>query len=168
MTTDTSKRPSRFWLYLPFFFFALLITAYSAYWFWMRGELGKGVDAWIADQRAAGNVVEYADKKLTGFPYRFALTVDEPRFADRSNGVDWTGQELQLIMQPWNFYHVIGRSPGRNSFDLRGEEPITAILGSKSVASLSWTDTSVERFAVALDTADIVLTDGTASLQDFS
>ncbi|MEO1405512.1 MAG: DUF2125 domain-containing protein, partial [Pseudomonadota bacterium] len=62
----------------------------------------------------------------------------------------------------------IGRSPGRNVLNLPGEEPVTAILGSKSVASLSWTETGVERFAVALDTADIVLSEGTLSLSDFT
>ncbi|MEO0883504.1 MAG: DUF2125 domain-containing protein [Pseudomonadota bacterium] len=167
MTVDT-PRPSRFWLYAPFVIFGLLAAAYSAYWFWMRGELDKGIDAWIAEQRAAGNIVEYSEKKLAGYPYRFALSVSEPRFADRSNGVDWTGQELQLIMQPWNFYHVIGRSPGRNRFDLRGEEPITAMLSSKSVASLSWTDTHIERFSISLHDSDIILSDGPIELEEFS
>lgn len=166
MTSDAPKRTSRLWLYIPFLIFAVLIAAYSAYWFWMRGELDKGIDQWIADERARGIQIEYASKALEGFPYRFVLKVGEPRIADPGSGLEWSGQDLQLIMQPWNFNHVIGRSPGRNALILRGAEPVTAILGPKSVASITWDETSVQRFAVSLDEANIVTGQGPVSLEE--
>ncbi|MEM9670176.1 MAG: DUF2125 domain-containing protein [Pseudomonadota bacterium] len=166
--TQSDGRRSRIWLYTPIVIFTVIIAAYSTYWVWMRGQLETGIDDWIADQRAAGMTVEFSDKRLVGFPYRFALIVDDPRLADPSTGSDWSGDELQLIMQPWNFNHVIGRSPGRNLVILPRGEPMTAILGEKSVASLSWTDTVVDRFAMTLDDSSIVFSEGTMSFGNLS
>ena len=168
MTDPSARQPSRRWLYIPFILFALLIIAYSAYWFWMRGQLEQGIDQWIDEQRTAGLEINYDAKRIDGFPYRFALKVDAPHIRQPATGLDWKGEELQLIMQPWNFQHLMGRSPGRNELALPGGEPVTAILGRKSIASLSWTSEQVRRFAVALDTADIVTAGGDVSLKDFS
>ncbi|MEM8633954.1 MAG: DUF2125 domain-containing protein [Pseudomonadota bacterium] len=168
MTVESGRRVSRLWLYFPVAVFALLIAAYSTYWFWMRGEIDKGIDAWIDDQRELGMTIEFKEKRIDGFPYRFALSVDDPQISDPGSGINWSGQELQLIMQPWDFNHLIGRSPGRNSLMLNGEVPVTATLGPKSVASLTWNAVSVERFALSLDEADIVLAEGSTRVTDLA
>lgn len=156
--TQPVKRVSRFWLYAPFVLIMLLLAAYTAYWHYMRGELETGIDGWIAEQRAAGIEINFSSKRLDGFPYRFALTVEDPVFADPAQNTRWSGETLQLVMQPWNWNHVIGRSSGMNKI-ATPDGVFDVLLGDKSVASLSWDAESVRRFSVVFDTADIALGD---------
>ena len=154
--------PSRKWLYGPFILFGVLIAAYTAYWFGLRQfVLAPGIDGWIAEQRAAGATVEYKTKRLHGFPYRFALTVDAPHYVDPASGTDWRGETLQIVMQPWNFNHAIIRSSGRNELASRNSQPLTALIGNKSALSLTWDDNGLKRTGLSLDTADITLLQGT-------
>ena len=152
------KKASRFWLYAPLILFALLFAAYSAFWFYMRGELDKGIDDWISEQRATGADVRFSAKKLGGYPYRFALTVDDPVYADPAQGLRWRGEQLQLVMQPWNWNHVIGRSVGANEIETP-EGVFDIQLGRKSVGSISWDETSIRRISITLDEADLQLDD---------
>lgn len=160
MTNPSGKAPSRRWLYGPFILFVLLFGAYSAYWFFLHGQLKTGIDDWIAEQRAAGLEVNFTDKRLHGYPYRFALTVDDPQMADPQAGTAWRGEKLQIIMQPWNFNHAIIRSSGRNEIAPGNGQDMTAVLGRKSAASLNWDETGITHFGLTLDTADIVTAGG--------
>lgn len=166
MTGAPVRSRGRFWLYAPFGLLAVLVLAWSAYWVWMRGQLDASVDAWIAEQRASGAEIGYASKQLGGFPYRFALTLEEPRFVVPATGQAWQADRLQIVMQPWNLQHIILRSPGRNELVLQGGEPLTAIIGQGSALSFSWTKESFRRFSVYFDTADIVTGSGEVRLQD--
>ena len=62
------RRRSRFWLFFPFLLLVAVIGAYSAYWIYARAEIGLGVDKWVAEQRAAGAVVEYESRAIGGYP----------------------------------------------------------------------------------------------------
>jgi hypothetical protein len=147
---------ARFWIFAPLGLFSLLFALWSAYWVIARGELSKGIDGWIEAERANGAVIEYSDKTLTGYPFRFTLNVEAPRFESRQ-GLTWQGEELQLIMQPWNWQHVMARAPGRSVVtDVDGIRH-TAVLNRKSVGSASWDGTGVKRLAVLLDEADLVV-----------
>lgn len=148
MSGKTKGGISLFWLG-SVFILAAIFAAYSAYWFIMRAELEKGVLAWIEDERARGAVIEYEALELKGYPYRFALHVDRPVYGD-GRAAQWSGEELQLVMQPWNWRHIIARSPGGNRVEVAGQA-FRANLGDKSAASLSWTDEGLRRFSLSLD-----------------
>lgn len=153
MNTVTGRRRG-FWLFFPFILLALAIAAYSAYWAYARNQLDQGINAWIEAERAAGRTVEYSSKSLGGYPFRFALTVTDPVYA-QPGGPRWQGEELHLVMQPWNWNHVIARSPGRNTVTPplgRGQD-IRLLVGSKSAASVSWNDAGLRRFSLVLDEA---------------
>lgn len=147
------------WL-LPFFIVALIFAGYSVYWFYMRGELEKSVRSWIDAERAAGATVEYQSLDLRGYPYRFALHVDQPVYGDGRSTV-WSAETLQLIVQPWNWNHMIARSPGQSTLDLGGVR-FRAALGPKSAGSLSWNEDGLRRLSLALDEARLVNEDGEA------
>lgn len=164
---STARRRSRFWLIFPFFLLALIIAAYSAYWFYARGQLERAVDEWIAAEQANGAVVEYSGKTLGGFPYRFALTIDDPVY-EGPGGARWEAEQLQLVMQPWNWNHVIGRSPGRNLVTDPSGVRHTINLDRKSVASLSWTETAIRRFGLELSDADALIDGQTIEVDGFS
>ncbi|MEO0981909.1 MAG: DUF2125 domain-containing protein [Pseudomonadota bacterium] len=160
-----SRRHSRGWLFVPFLIFLIFAGLYSAYWVWMRGELDKGVDQWIADQRAAGFEIDYASKRLVGYPFRFALHLEQPEMAD-PKGLRWRGETLQLVMQPWNLQHVIGRSPGRNRVESAQTAPMEITLGDKSALSLSWDQTSLRRVGLTIDAAEAQTSQGAAMIED--
>lgn len=141
------------WL-LPFFITLLIFAAYSVYWFYMRGELEKSVRDWIEAERAAGATVEYQSLDLKGYPYRFALHVDRPVYRSGAGGT-WTGETLQLVIQPWNWNHMIARSPGESMLDVGGAR-YRATLGPKSAGSVSWTEDGLRRLSLALDDARVV------------
>ncbi len=161
------KPPSKVWLYLPFILFALVCAAYTGYWFFVKGKLDEGVTQFVTQQRANGAELTYSEKRLGGFPFRFALTVDDLTFANPEAGFDWKSEKLQINMQPWNFYHAIFRSSGRNELTLANAQNYTAILGSKSALSLNWDSQSIREAGLSLDTADIIGAFGDVGLNNF-
>lgn len=163
--TPATKPRSKLWLYGPFAIFALLVAAYCAYWFYVRGELETSVDTWIAEQRAAGANVSYSDKRLGGFPYRFALVLDDPHYTDPAATTDWQGDRLEIVMQPWNFQHAIIRSSGRNELAQLGGTNLTALIGKKSALSLKWNETGLTDYGLTLDTLDLVTAQGDLAVQ---
>lgn len=150
---------------VPFILVALAFAAYSVYWIYARGELEKGIHDWMEAERAKGATVDYESMELKGYPWRFALHLDEPVYS--AGRFEWQGEELQLVMQPWNWNHVIGRAPGESRVDSAGRI-FNAVLGDKSVASLSWTKQGLSRFSMSLDDAALTNARGdTWAAQDF-
>jgi hypothetical protein len=155
MSRDT-KRVSRWGLFIPLIIAGLLIAAYTAFWFVARGKFEQLVDERIATERAAGAEISFKSKSIGGYPFRLALDLTDPKLA-RPNGVQFEGQRVQAIVQPWNPGHVMIRAPGLNrltnasgvthSFDLRGA----------SVASVALDKGALSRFALKLDDADLII-----------
>jgi len=151
MTATAPKKRGGFWIFFPIFLFALIAGLYSAYWFYARNLLDQGIDDWIAGERLAGHTVAYSAKRLDGFPFRFVLTVDDPVYEDDEIlPTRWEGQQLQLVMQPWNWQHIIARSPGMNRIRSGGED-VSLLLGPKTAGSASWTGEGVRRLSVSVD-----------------
>lgn len=158
--SSTTQRRSRFWLFFPYIILLILIAAYSVYWTYARGLLERGIDDWIMAERANGAVIEYSDRKLDGFPFRFSLTLKDPVYQS-SDQLRWEGEQLHLVMQPWNWNHVIGRAPGRNLITEPSGLRHTLNIDNTSAASLSWNQTHIKR--VGLQLADVdALIDGQA------
>ncbi|MEM1105138.1 MAG: DUF2125 domain-containing protein [Pseudomonadota bacterium] len=153
-----TKRASRFWIAAPFALAALLVAGWTGYWFFAKGQLERGIDAWIAQERARGAVVEFSEKRLSGYPFRFVLDVTAPVYGQAAPGPRWQGDALQLIMQPWNYSHVMARAPGRNTLFLSPEttDTVQLVLGRKSAASLSWRGAQFTRFSLVLDEASLL------------
>lgn len=153
MSPAHPRRRRGFRLFFLLFLFAFVAALYSGYWAYARNQLWQGIEGWVAAERARGSTVEFSDMRLGGYPFRFALTVADPAYGE-PGGPIWSGQQLQLVMQPWNWQHVIARSPGRNTYDLGAANgPLTAVLGPRSAASFSWTEEGLRRVSLALDEA---------------
>ena len=147
MTRSSSPfRSVSFWILIVIL---LCFGLYSAYWFFARGQLEEGIQDWVQVQRQNGALVEYSDMTLSGYPFRFVLDVDDPNY---STGADfkWQAEELQLVMQPWNWNHVIARAPGRHAVT-QNDVPLELIIGPESAGSLSWTPEALSRASLSLD-----------------
>lgn len=149
MNTSAPKRKSSSSFPFTLFFLVLIgIAAYSGYWFWMSGEIRKGADEWVHDQRDAGLTVEYSEMKVAGFPFRFMLETKDPVIADPYMNYRWEGEDLQLIAQAWNLHHILVRSPGENFTRLPNGEDIVWTPEGKSIASLRFADGYLKNFGV--------------------
>lgn len=167
MTEDRKK--SNRWFIAVWAIVLLLFIAYTAYWFIARGLISQGVDDWVAAEKDRGAVVEYSQKKIGGFPFRFALQLDNPVYqtAEQPN-LRWEGEKLQLVMQPWKWNHIIARTPGRNVVDDGNGFRHTAYLGKGSAGSVSWTDDSLNRIGLTFDDAEFQILGEDVKATDFS
>lgn len=161
------RRRSRFWLVAPFLLLIALIAAYSAYWIYARAEIKRGIDEWVAAERARGAIVDYESRDLGGYPFRFELDVTSPRYQQR-NAASWEGERLQLVVQPWNWNHVIARAPGRSVLTDRMGIRHTGNLDGKSAASLSWNQDGVHRAALELSDVSALIEGQAYSARGFS
>jgi len=66
-------RRSRRGLFLPYILLAIIVVAWSAGWFWIRGRAASEIDGWTAREAAAGRTWSCADRSLTGYPFRIEL-----------------------------------------------------------------------------------------------
>ena len=163
---EKGKPRSKFWLYAPFVIFALLCAAYSGYWFFAKGKIDEGINQFVEQQRAAGGEISFSKKHLGGFPFRFALTVDDLKFVPPNAGIDWRAEKFQANMLPWNFNHVILRSSGRNALSAPDGQDYTALIGRKSALSLNWDQDGIQEGGLALDAVDIVTAYGDFALDN--
>ncbi|MCJ2144168.1 DUF2125 domain-containing protein [Methylobacterium sp. E-066] len=80
-----TARRLRLGLFLPYIVLALIVVAWSAGWFWIRGRAATEIDGWIAREAAAGRTWTCADRSLTGYPFRIELRCSAVTL-DRSDG----------------------------------------------------------------------------------
>ena len=167
VTPSTVDKKSRFWLYLPFILLLVVVAGWTAYWFIAKSQIEKGLDEWIGKERASGAVVEYSTRSLGGYPFRFELDVADPVY-QRLAEPRWEGERLRVVMQPWNWNHIMAFSPGRNLVtDQRGLRH-TLNLDTSSAASLSWDKTGLKRMAFQMGEASGLITGETYETTGFS
>ena len=150
---DVKTGPKKRWLYGPIIGFVLLVALYAAYWFYAIGKIEQRLDQWIAEQRAQGVEIDYAARAFGGFPYRFMVRLDAPTYRDGAS--KWSGETLEVFLQPWNLRHALVRTPGRNEIDLQGLAG-TALLDAGSAASFRWNGDGLTDFGLTLKLAEFV------------
>lgn len=167
MGNSTRKRKSRWGLFLPVTLFALLVAAYTAYWVIARNVLNENVDTWVATERAGGAVVEFSSKKMSGYPFLFELTIDDPVY--QPNSVErWEGKRMIASMQPWNWNHIIVRSPGTNRVTDASGIRHTVDLDDKAAGSVSWDETGIRRAGLMIHDAPALVDGAAMQLKEFS
>lgn len=79
--SDVAPRRSlpKAWLLIPLVLAALAVAAWCAYWFVARDRLLAAMDAQVAAQRADGREIEWAARRVEGFPYRFKVVLNQAR-----------------------------------------------------------------------------------------
>lgn len=74
-TDPIRKPPSRLWLYGPFVLLLLGIAGLSGAWLWARGQTAARMDAAAADLRRAGYRIDWAGRRISGYPFRMDVTL---------------------------------------------------------------------------------------------
>ncbi len=161
---DVPKKHRRWPVFVLPIVFLIAIIAYSAYWHILAKELHKGALAWIDDQRAAGYDMSYASTKMSGYPWRFRLDVETPAIKDPNTGWDWAGEKLTLVMQTYNFSHVISYLPGKHVLTAPDETKYEMDLEGAQ-GSFRWNDENVQRVSLVARSVVMNAPDGIYEIQ---
>ena len=65
-------RRSRFWLFAPLL--VVVAVGWSIAWAVLRQRTADGLDAWLADEAAAGRQWTCADRSVGGYPFRLEVS----------------------------------------------------------------------------------------------
>ncbi|MCJ2034846.1 DUF2125 domain-containing protein [Methylobacterium sp. J-068] len=71
--SPSGKSPSRKGLFLPYILLGTLVIAWSIGWFYIRHRAATEMDAWLAQESAAGRTWNCADRSIGGYPFRIEL-----------------------------------------------------------------------------------------------
>lgn len=122
--------------------FLALGVLWCGYWFIGARGFEGAAGAWFNQVEASGKVATHQGLAVQGFPYRFDLTVTEPRFADTGAGIEWQAPFFQILSLAYKPWHVIAALPpeqrltiGREAMSIRAAklqasivaQPVTAL-----------------------------------------
>lgn len=93
-----------------------LALLWAVAWFILAREIETRVTRWFAETSAAGMVAEKDGIGISGFAYRFDLTIDRPHFAQ--TGWDWQAPFAQIFAMAWKPWHLIAILPGGQTLTL--------------------------------------------------
>ncbi len=97
---------------------AVAVAGYTGYWFIAAGEIEGRIDAWAEQQRAQGLEIESGGTDVAGFPFRFEVSLREPRIRDTRNGWRWSAGGLRAEALAWDFGEVTVFPDRRNSVEV--------------------------------------------------
>lgn len=146
---------SRRYLYLTLFVL-VAIGAWTAYWFFLAGQVRERTQAFIDQQTAAGFEVAYTDFSVGGYPYRIEATVDNLTVsAPRQPGKPaFAVPRLVVLGLPWNPNLVVARIEGEvvtRWTDARNGDQRAAYRAESTGISIGLDAGRPQRFALSMD-----------------
>jgi|AraplaMF_Col_mMF_1032025.scaffolds.fasta_scaffold00074_40 hypothetical protein len=123
----------------------VLLGGYTAYWFYVAGQLEQGIDDWAAFQRQRGLTVEFERTPIGGFPLAFRTTFRQPHIAGGIAGqsFDWHGPVVAGSVSPIDLHAITFSGPGHHTIDLGAgpaqvdAQDLTVRLGLDNFGQLS-------------------------------
>lgn len=92
----------------------LLALGYVALWYTVGFRVQKEVTTTLAVWLDEGYRVDHGAIRLSGFPYRFVLEVDDFSVTTRSGGLSIASERITLISHLWTPDHWVAQSAGNN------------------------------------------------------
>jgi hypothetical protein len=105
---DAPRKPRRAWLIAPFVLVLIGFAALSAWWFYMRGQIESGLDQLA--QGGKGYAVAFHSRSIGGYPFRFEVTLDQPRLSEPS-GWGLAAPRLDLVSSVFDPNHAVVVAP---------------------------------------------------------
>jgi hypothetical protein len=141
----------------------VLLGGYAAYWFYVAAQVGKGINDWVAFQRARGLTVAFERTPIGGFPFAFRTTFRRPHIAGAIAGqsFDWHGPDVEGSVSPMDLRGMAFSGPGHHEIDL-GAGPVS--VDAKELTLRLGLDSFGQLSALAVKFADLkaMLPDGKA------
>lgn len=111
-----------------------LTALYCGYWAVASRAIRDEAGAMLAAMRAEGTA-DAAAIEVAGFPARFDVTLEAPRFASPGGGFRWAAPELRLYTLAYRPQHVIAVLPPEQTLVL-GAEPIRVTSAEFSASAV--------------------------------
>ncbi len=92
----------------------LLALGYVALWYTVGFRTQKAVTATLAEWLDRGLVVRHGQIRLSGFPYRFVIEIDDLEVATREAGLSLESDRLTLVSHLWTPDHWVVQAAGNN------------------------------------------------------
>lgn len=121
--------------------------AVTAYWFHVAGQLRKGIDAFAAQRRAEGWVVEMAPVTLDGFPRAVTAHLNALALVDPA-GPAWRADGVTVTIALFDPLNVVVAGPGFHRIALPGW---SAILSAGQAQARIRLDTKGRPTTIALE-----------------
>jgi len=108
------RRSGRLGLFLPFGLVAVLAAGWCVFWFVARAGVVAALDDFVASEAEHGRLWTCPNRTVAGFPFRFEVSCDAPRFAGRTpNGrIEGGVAGFVALAQAYAPRHVIARIAG--------------------------------------------------------
>lgn len=103
---------------------ALLAAGYSSYWYYAADAVRRGIDEWVAMQRANGVEVRSEPVDIGGFPMKLEAGARDVVMTD-SQGATWQSAGLSAEAHPWRLTHIDYRIEGPQTLVVPGAQPVT-------------------------------------------
>ena len=139
-----------------------LVAAFVGYWvYWTRlsDELARGLERWIAEQRAAGYVVKYAHIERRGFPSRLVLEVQDPEISRPAGPTAWRWRAdwIEAWAAPWRVGRPVVRFDGRHRITYRDGAALREVVvtAEKAFARLTIDGAGLRHLAADIQGVDV-------------
>ncbi len=134
------------------------LLAWSGYWFYASRVQLSIVENIFAQMRATGYEASYADIRVSGFPNRFDVTIDEPQLRDPTIGYAWKAPFLQIFSLSYQPYRFIIAFPEQQLAAVGSE--LIQIVTTEMKASLSLEFADASQLGTFILEASLLRADG--------
>ena len=156
---ELEPRRRRWLIATPLILVIVLGIAWSGFWYWAASQAETRINAWQAQQAAAGRVFTCGKQSVGGFPFRI-----EARCADVTVELKDTQpplalklEEILVVSQVWDPKLFIAEFTGPLSASNAGQAPYATAAWTLAQASVRGTPDQPDRASVVAD--DLKLTD---------
>ncbi|OJW54006.1 MAG: hypothetical protein BGO67_08045 [Alphaproteobacteria bacterium 41-28] len=95
-----------------------ILFEYSVRW------LEKGIEEFTSNLRHKGYIVSYSKVVIAGNPFLLTVTFQNPHMKDPKGRFDWQGQEMVIVIQPWQPFTFTSTFPGDQKLIVPQNTPI--------------------------------------------
>src|SRR3954465_1872427 len=151
---ELAPRRGRSWLIaMPLILVLVLAAGWSALWFYASGEAETRVNAWQAQQAAAGRTFSCGNQAVGGFPFRIEVrcTKVSVELQDARPPIAIKLNEILVVSQVWQPTALIAEFTGPLTASDPGAPPYLTAACTLAQASVRGTPSTPERASVAID-----------------
>lgn len=138
------------WLSIPWIVFIATALGWSAYWFYLAGEVEGQLAAWAREQSARGVMVTHAPPVRHGFPTLMRLELNIASYAPANGGWRAETPRLDLHINVLNPQHVIVKSEAPITIT-RADGSSTIIEADALIASLRTENGALQQAGIEAD-----------------
>jgi hypothetical protein len=156
---ELEPRRRRWLIATPLIVVIVLGIAWSGFWYWAASQAETRINAWQAQQAAAGRVFTCGKQTVGGYPFRIEARCADVRveLKDTQPPLALKLKEILVVSQVWDPKLFIAEFTGPLSASNAGQAPYATAAWTLAQASVRGTPDQPDRASIVAD--DLKLTD---------